>query len=170
MANHKKKQLIRRAREAEAEVERLQGECNATADTLAAVLGVDPCPDGPICHANNVAIEMRRLLAEVDGLKRRLASNNMRCDGFAAEALRLSGEVERLRKMWANRVYGDDEAIAEVARRNWARAVAPRPGTTEAIALGCTCPVTDNAYGAGHMGNGERYGWMYNRDCVVHGA
>jgi len=42
----------------------------------------------------------------------------------------------------------------------------PNPGTEEALALGCKCPVLDNNHGRG-------CGWLpghffYNRDCKVH--
>jgi hypothetical protein len=47
----------------------------------------------------------------------------------------------------------------------------PNPGSDEAIAAGCTCPVMDNGHGAG-------YGWAigYTRafwiteDCPLHGS
>ncbi len=61
-------------------------------------------------------------------------------------------------------------ASDETARRNWERTFLPRPGTPEAIDLGCTCPVLDNAFGRGYLGNGLRYGWVYNVDCAVHGG
>lgn len=44
----------------------------------------------------------------------------------------------------------------------------PNPGSDEAIALGCECPVLDNAHGKGIILNGERYHWK-NDDCPLHG-
>lgn len=46
----------------------------------------------------------------------------------------------------------------------------PPPGSPEAVALGCTCPILDNARGAGHFGDGERFGWWTSADCPLHGA
>ena len=31
----------------------------------------------------------------------------------------------------------------------------PNPGSKEAQVLGCVCPVLDNSYGRGYLGNGE---------------
>lgn len=33
-----------------------------------------------------------------------------------------------------------------------------------------TCPVVDNAYGRGVLGNGEAYGWWVTASCPLHGA
>lgn len=44
----------------------------------------------------------------------------------------------------------------------------PKPGSAEAKALGCTCPITDNGHGAGRGGNGERFGWWISGDCPLH--
>ena len=41
-----------------------------------------------------------------------------------------------------------------------------RPGSADARALGCTCPVMDNHHGAGSTGAGND--WWYNRLCLVH--
>ena len=47
------------------------------------------------------------------------------------------------------------------------------PGSDEAIAAGCTCPVMDNGHGRGYLGgetNGQ--GWtafIVTRDCPLHG-
>ncbi len=38
-----------------------------------------------------------------------------------------------------------------------------------AIALGCTCPVLDNAFGREYLANGERFGWVYDENCTMHG-
>ena len=49
----------------------------------------------------------------------------------------------------------------------------PNPGSTEAIAIGCTCPVMDNAHGRGYMGGmKDEHGntlFVYALDCPVHG-
>ena len=41
----------------------------------------------------------------------------------------------------------------------------PNPGSDEAIAQGCVCPVLDNAHG---KGTGDGLFWV-NEDCPVHG-
>lgn len=43
----------------------------------------------------------------------------------------------------------------------------PNPGSDEAIALGCTCPVMDNGRGLGAYGTKGLF-W-YSGDCPVHG-
>ena len=46
----------------------------------------------------------------------------------------------------------------------------PNPGSPEAVALGCVCPVMDNHNGKGfHMGDD---GPMFWRDagCIIHGV
>ena len=45
----------------------------------------------------------------------------------------------------------------------------PKPGSPEAVAKGCTCPVMDNGRGKGWLGDGERFGWVVNEDCPLHG-
>ena len=42
----------------------------------------------------------------------------------------------------------------------------PNPGTTEAIEMGCMCPVMDNNYGQGAYGREGVY-W-YSADCPIH--
>lgn len=45
----------------------------------------------------------------------------------------------------------------------------PPPGSHEAVAKGCICPVEDNKYGAGVVsstGDGANY-WI-NLDCKIH--
>ena len=42
-----------------------------------------------------------------------------------------------------------------------------RPGSNEAIDAGCTCPVIDNAHGAGYLGLGKV--WVMRIDCPIHG-
>jgi hypothetical protein len=47
---------------------------------------------------------------------------------------------------------------------------APNPGTPEAIALSCSCPVIDNGYGKGWMvkdENGDTV-FVYTVGCKVH--
>lgn len=43
----------------------------------------------------------------------------------------------------------------------------PRPGSPDARAVGCTCPVIDNNHG-GPVGPGTGTHWWYNRACLVH--
>lgn len=40
------------------------------------------------------------------------------------------------------------------------------PGSDEALELGCTCPVLDNAHGRGYMGVSGTY--VYSADCPLH--
>lgn len=42
----------------------------------------------------------------------------------------------------------------------------PKPGSDEAIAIGCKCPVIDNAHGAGYMGQPGIF--VYVEGCPVH--
>ncbi len=44
----------------------------------------------------------------------------------------------------------------------------PNPGSEEAIAKGCTCPVLDNCHGRGAYGNADRYGFWYDAGCPLH--
>jgi len=45
----------------------------------------------------------------------------------------------------------------------------PRPGSPEAKAAGCMCPVDDNGHGRGlHGGDGMKYGWIVDDACPVH--
>ena len=44
------------------------------------------------------------------------------------------------------------------------------PGSKEATAKGCTCPVMDNAHGRGHLGDGEKYGFWIDENCPLHGS
>ena len=50
----------------------------------------------------------------------------------------------------------------------------PNPGSDEAIALGCTCPVMDNGHGKGYMGGVKdedgNVVFVMNCDCPLHGA
>lgn len=46
----------------------------------------------------------------------------------------------------------------------------PKPGSPEAVARGCTCPIIDNGHGRGHFGDGEKYGWWTTEGCPLHGA
>lgn len=51
----------------------------------------------------------------------------------------------------------------------------PTPGSAEAVAQGCRCPVIDNARGKG-LGGGEvrhpsgRPMFVYDADCPLHGG
>lgn len=42
----------------------------------------------------------------------------------------------------------------------------PNPGSNEAIAKGCTCPVIDNGHGRGYYGQPGVY--VYTVGCPVH--
>jgi hypothetical protein len=44
----------------------------------------------------------------------------------------------------------------------------PTPGSDEAIQIGCTCPVMDNAHGQGAYGQPDTF-WV-SVDCPVHGT
>lgn len=44
------------------------------------------------------------------------------------------------------------------------------PGSIKAWAKGCCCPRMDNEYGRGLGGCGEKFGWVINGNCPVHGA
>jgi hypothetical protein len=43
----------------------------------------------------------------------------------------------------------------------------PAPGTDEALAEGCTCPVIDNSYGRGYRGQPGIF--VYSAACPIHG-
>ncbi len=43
------------------------------------------------------------------------------------------------------------------------------PGSIEARAEGCLCPIIDNCYGLGRGQNGARYGWYISGNCQMHG-
>ena len=43
----------------------------------------------------------------------------------------------------------------------------PNPGSEEAQALGCTCPVIDNNYGKGVQTKDGPMFW-YSEDCLLH--
>lgn len=42
----------------------------------------------------------------------------------------------------------------------------PAPGSPEAVAKGCTCPIADNHHGRGPQGKGGPY-WI-NENCPLH--
>jgi len=44
----------------------------------------------------------------------------------------------------------------------------PLPGTKEAEALGCICPIHDNHSGRGWGGDGKKYGWVFTENCPLH--
>lgn len=43
----------------------------------------------------------------------------------------------------------------------------PNPGSDEAIAQGCKCPVIDNCHGKGYMGIPDVF--VYTENCPIHG-
>ena len=47
--------------------------------------------------------------------------------------------------------------------------VPPSPGSEEAIALGCTCPVMDNCRGKGMYEKDGYPVFVYNMACPIHG-
>lgn len=46
----------------------------------------------------------------------------------------------------------------------------PYPGSKQALAQGCLCPVMDNAQGKGCGGDGHQFGWYVSGDCPIHGS
>ena len=44
----------------------------------------------------------------------------------------------------------------------------PHPGSPEAVAQGCTCPIIDNNHGEGFVYDGAVMFW-YADDCPLHG-
>lgn len=44
----------------------------------------------------------------------------------------------------------------------------PNPGSKEAVAMGCSCPVFDNEYGRGYYGQAGVF--VYTEGCKVHGT
>jgi hypothetical protein len=47
----------------------------------------------------------------------------------------------------------------------------PNPGSDEAIALNCCCPVLDNGHGAGFpWGDSKDPCFWINQECPLHGA
>ena len=45
----------------------------------------------------------------------------------------------------------------------------PKPGSAEAVDLGCTCPIIDNHYGKGFIIDDMLCHYM-NDDCPLHGT
>ncbi len=45
----------------------------------------------------------------------------------------------------------------------------PNPGSDEARALGCRCPVLDNAHGRGFPWGGHDPSFWIRADCPLHG-
>ena len=49
--------------------------------------------------------------------------------------------------------------------------IIPNPGSDEAIEQGCTCPVMDNAHGAGFpWGEDSEICFWTTADCPLHGS
>lgn len=44
----------------------------------------------------------------------------------------------------------------------------PKPGSAEALALGCICPREPNNGGAGHVDRDGGQWWTYDTDCQLH--
>ena len=53
--------------------------------------------------------------------------------------------------------------------RDWKSEGSPNPGSKEAVALGCTCPVIDNHYGEGVPDGEGGTHWWHNGSCEIHG-
>ena len=43
------------------------------------------------------------------------------------------------------------------------------PGSEESLQAGCCCPYMDNGHGRGYLGDGEKFGWVINSACPLHG-
>ena len=61
------------------------------------------------------------------------------------------------------------KAIDQEQREERERIAPPNPGSDEALDLGCSCPVLDNAHGAGLPYPDGPVFWV-NKDCPLHGA
>ena len=48
--------------------------------------------------------------------------------------------------------------------------IVPNPGSKEAREQGCLCPVVGNEFGKGYLGCGDRFGFIANENCPLHGA
>ena len=44
----------------------------------------------------------------------------------------------------------------------------PKPGSDEALTLGCTCAVMDNNYGKGNVGRLQDIWWWITESCPLH--
>lgn len=44
----------------------------------------------------------------------------------------------------------------------------PNPGSSEAIKIGCNCPVLDNNFGRGYYGSST--GFVYSINCPIHSS
>jgi len=44
----------------------------------------------------------------------------------------------------------------------------PKPGSHEARAQGCKCPMFRNSFGRGVGGDGRKNGWELSTDCAMH--
>lgn len=60
------------------------------------------------------------------------------------------------------------KAIDQEQREERERTAPPNPGSDEALDLGCSCPVLDNAHGEGLQYPDGPVFWV-NRDCPLHG-
>lgn len=45
----------------------------------------------------------------------------------------------------------------------------PNPGSDEALAMGCRCPILDNNYGTGAYQDSDGPHFWINQDCPIHG-
>lgn len=56
--------------------------------------------------------------------------------------------------------------IGFMGERTLIRTAPPPPGSDEALAEGCTCPILDNAHGRGIMGLGKDF--VVAQGCPLH--
>ena len=59
-------------------------------------------------------------------------------------------------------------AIGAAIAKRQAASVIPNPGSDEALAAGCQCPVMDNGHGRGSSWGPGKF-WI-NADCPLHGG
>lgn len=45
----------------------------------------------------------------------------------------------------------------------------PNPGSKEALALGCSCPILDNSHGLGFPWEGNITSFWVSENCPLHG-
>lgn len=44
-----------------------------------------------------------------------------------------------------------------------------KPGSDAAVRKGCRCPILDNGHGRGYLGDGDKFGWVIDCNCPMHG-
>lgn len=63
-------------------------------------------------------------------------------------------------------VYAPEDRVCTTGSHIAQLLDAPNPGTDKAISQGCMCPVTDNEYGRGYMGQPGVF--VYSEGCPLH--